>query len=146
MPAPRRNAEGQRRAELARIHILADELGLDREQYEAVIWTHGRVESSALLDSHGRGAVIKHLAAQVARKNGTERTVNGRAPRTLATRPMLRKIEAQLAEAKRAWEYAESLVQRICGKDALEFCSDEELGKIIAALAVDARRNGRRVR
>jgi phage gp16-like protein len=139
MPRPQRNADAQRRAELARIHIQADQLGLSREQYEDVLWAVARVESSKDLDSHGRQAVIKHLQAHLERA-GKATGPQGRPPRTLAQRPQLRKIGALLADARRSWDYAEAMAARMCGKDALEFCDDADLSKIIAALAIDQRR------
>jgi len=127
-----------RARELARIHILKAQLKLDDERYRAVLWVQGRVESAADLDAHGRRAVIAHLQSHL--KPAT--IIDGTPPRTLSSRPLLRKIAAQLGAAQRAWPYAEALGRRLAGKQALEFCSDAELGKIVAALAIDARRRG----
>lgn len=130
-----------RSRELARIHILAGELGLDRSAYEAVLWTIARVESAAKLDDGGRRDVIAHLQ----RLRGQKPRPQGTAPKTVSERPLLRKIAAQLSDAGRAWGYAQALAERIAGKERLEFCSDAELGKIVAALAIDQkRRRGRK--
>ena len=51
----------RRTAELAKIHIGKKQLGMDRQTYEDMLWTQGRVHSSADLDEHGRHQVIKHL-------------------------------------------------------------------------------------
>lgn len=59
-----RRAIGRRAAELARIHIAAKELGLDRDTYEDMLWTLCRVRSAADLDEHGRRLVLDHLRAR----------------------------------------------------------------------------------
>jgi len=54
-----------RRAQLAKIHIGAKQLGLidgeDRDTYEAMLYSVARVRSAADLDSAGRQRVISHL-------------------------------------------------------------------------------------
>ncbi|PCJ88571.1 MAG: hypothetical protein COA54_02305 [Thiotrichaceae bacterium] len=50
-----------RNAELAKIHIGKKQLDMDQQTYENMLWTQGRVHSSADLDEHGRHKVIKHL-------------------------------------------------------------------------------------
>lgn len=127
-----------RTRELARIHCLAKQQGLDRDTYEAMLWTVARVKSARDLDAHGRRAVLAHLQPR-------QPTRFGRTPATLGNRALLRKIEAQLAAAKRPWGYAEALARRIAHKQRLEFCTDAELGKIVAALSYDAARKTREI-
>ena len=129
-----------RNRELARIHILKAQLKLDDESYRNVLWVQGRVDSAADLDQHGRQAVIKHLESHLPPVARRPRRIEGTPPRTLASRPMLRKIAAQLGAADRPWAYGEALAARLAGKQALVFCSDADLRKIIAALAIDAGR------
>ncbi|MDE2468841.1 MAG: DUF1018 domain-containing protein [Bradyrhizobium sp.] len=131
---------GARNRELARIHILAAELKLDRPTYEAVLWTLARVDSAGKLDEGGRRQVIAHLE----RLRGGRARVEGTPPRTLHERPLLKKIAAQLGDAERPWGYAAALAERLCGKERLEFCGDAELGKIVAALAIDQSRRRKR--
>lgn len=135
-------AKNTRTRQLARIHVLAKELGLDRAAYEAVLWTVAGVQSAAELDDHGRRSVIQHLVSRLGH-HGHQRRVAGRQPSSTPQRPLLRKIAAQLKAADRPWEYALALARRLAGKDRLEFCTDAELGKIVAALDYDARRHGR---
>lgn len=131
---------GGRSRELARIHILAADLGLDRGAYEDMLWTVARVDSAGKLDAGGRRAVIVHLE----RLKGRRASPEGTAPNSLGERPLLQKIRAQLADAGRPWGYAAALAERLAGKERLEFCSDAELGKIVAALAIDQKRRSRR--
>ncbi|MDI3260052.1 MAG: DUF1018 domain-containing protein [Sinobacteraceae bacterium] len=161
-PSGPKQAQEWRRRDLARIHILADELGMTREQYEAVLWAVARVTSAAQLDEYGRRRVIGHLKARLPWAPGrprpmsigeiasarmllreAERRARG-IPLTLEQRPLLQKIGALLADARRPWKYAQALAKRIAGKDRLELCSDAELRKIVAALAIDQQRRRRR--
>lgn len=140
-----------RKNELARIHILAGQLGLiadhDDSAYRDMLWTHARVRTAAKLDAAGRKKVLDHLYAL--RRQGS---VQGKRPHHAGTPhnidsadrgPLLRKIEAYLAEAKRPWSYTDSMAKRMFNVDQLAFCSPEQLRKIIAALDYDARRHGR---
>jgi hypothetical protein len=52
-----------RRRELARIHCLKAEVGLDDGTYRDMLWTVARVRSAADLDFAGRQRVIAHLEA-----------------------------------------------------------------------------------
>lgn len=129
-----RSKANARTRELGRIHILAKELGLDRDQYENVIWTIGRQHSSKDLDQHGRQAVITHLAAHAARRKPAQ-AYPGRPHNTDSDkRKALQKIEALLADAGKPWAYAASMARRMYGKDRLEFCGAGELAGIITAL------------
>jgi hypothetical protein len=126
----------QRNRELARIHLLAKQLGLTREQYEAVLWAQqAGCDSAADLDEHGRRKVIEQLEARLA----AGRTVEGTPPRNM-DRPLMRKIRAQLAEGGKPWAYAAGTAKKLCGKSNLDWCSDDELSRVVAALAISAKR------
>ncbi len=133
--------DAQRKKDLARIHVLKAQLNLDREQYEAVLWSIGQVESSAMLDSHGRRRVIEHLQAHVDRAAGIKADPDK--PNNLQARPQLRKIAAQLHAAGRRWAYARAIAQKLYNKPTIEFLDARELSGVIAALAQDAARHGR---
>lgn len=52
-----------RRRDLAAIHCAAKELGLERDAYEAMLYSVARVRSAADLDHAGRRQVLDHLRA-----------------------------------------------------------------------------------
>ena len=131
-----------RRRELARIHILKGELRLTREQYEAVLWTIGRRESAAELDSFQRQAVIRHLKQRLQRETNPELGKDPDRPRNIESSAQLGKIEMQLAAGGYPWSYARAMARRMYSKERIEFCSTEELAGIITALAVNAKRRG----
>ena len=63
----------------------------------------------------------------------------------LSKQAMLEKIEAYLAEAARPWNYAHGMAKKMFQVDRLEFCTADQLHRIIAALEYDARRHGRSI-
>ena len=57
------------------------------------------------------------------------------------------KIEALLADAELHWNYAIGIAKKMFKKEALEFCTESELHRIVAALEYRKKRphNERRV-
>lgn len=85
-----------RRAELAKIHMAAEQLGMDTgdkdegSEYRSMLWTVACVRSAAELDWAGRKKVLDHLKACGA-KLGFEGKPQSRA---LATDPQSKKLRA----------------------------------------------------
>lgn len=136
-----RRTDGRRRAELAKIHLQAKELGLDTDTYRDVLRVVAGVHSARDLDGAGRQRVIRHFNAKLGRN---ERTHRADAPHNLDAKPLLAKIGALLADGGKPWAYADALARRICRRDRLAFCGDAELCKIVAALSYDQQRRQRR--
>lgn len=57
--------------------------------------------------------------------------------------PMLRKIEALLADGKLPWAYADGISKRMFKVERVAFCAPEQLRKIIQALSYYADRRGK---
>lgn len=133
-PAPDR-----RRAELAQIHIAKKQLGLDDETYQQMLYTVARVMTASELDEHGRRRVIEHLRSRGFKNQQPKRSFPGR-PHNCDSNPLLRKIEALLTVGKKPWAYADALAQRMFQVDRVAFCHDEQLHKLVSALAIDRRR------
>lgn len=68
-----RKSPPARNIELAKIHIAAQQLGLDDDTYRDMLWSIGRVRSAKDLDLAGRDAVLKHLVACGFRDTGHQR-------------------------------------------------------------------------
>ena len=141
-------APDHRRRELAMIHIAKSQLGMDDGAYRDMLWTLGRVRSSADLDYAGRQRVLEHL-----RKCGfTPRPPKPERPKDPAwswvnnaaadRQPMLRKIAVMLKDRDREKAYADGIAKHMFGVDLVEFCAPDQLRRIIAALEYDARRRG----
>lgn len=122
---------------LAKIHIGKAQLALDDDSYRALLLSVGGVGSAKNLTAEGASKVLKHMERCGFKPKRAER----RRPRVTAPRAaQLGKIEALLVDAGRSWQYVGGMVKRICKVDAIEFCDDLMLGKLIAALQVDAKR------
>jgi len=141
-------ADQRRKAALAKIHIAKQQLGLDDDTYRALLKSAAGVNSSKDLTTAGIDKVLARLAELGAKFTAPKKS--GRRPHNLnssaSNSKQLAKIEALLAEAKRPWAYVEAMAKRMFGKDALAFCDGKELSGLIAALALDAKRHGRRIK
>ncbi|MYM80558.1 DUF1018 domain-containing protein [Duganella sp. FT50W] len=134
-----KNSEQQRKADLALIHVAKKALQLDDDAYRAILVNVTGKSSSASLNTDERQAVLdrfKKVGFKI-EKNNAGRTKPKAAPQRAQ---LVNKIEAQLADAKRPWAYADGMAKRICGIERIEFCQSEHLVKIIAALSYDAKR------
>lgn len=181
VPAGRKRgteAVEQRKALLAKIHVAKKQLGLTEEEYRALLDGHFGAASAADLGltdlkrlvlvmadygfkpskGHARrgatriSAVAIHNAAEP--HNGyRKKTIPATLEQDdLGREPLMKKIEAQLAEKGRAegtdmpWGYAVAILKRQSGgvTRCFEHATPEQLRGVIAALTRDARRNGRR--
>lgn len=126
-----------RRIELAKIHLGAKQLGMDDTTYRDMLWTVARVRSASLLDKFGRGMVIKHLA----RCGATFNKKGEKRPRPPQSKEALvAKIRAQLISAQRPDSYADSMAKHMFNVDRFEWCTADQLHRIVAALNYDIRR------
>ncbi|TXH74474.1 MAG: regulatory protein GemA [Lysobacteraceae bacterium] len=152
MGKPKDRAVARRRALLAAIHAEAkqrEKFGLDEDAYrdlvERVSGEHGTpVRSAGDCTPRQLEAVLdelRRLGGAPACGAQTGQQWPGRPAGELS--PLLSKIEALLADAGRPWAYATAVARRICKVDRLEWCSDEQLGKVVAALQINADRHGR---
>ena len=144
---PHRDPSMRRRAELARIHLQVQQLGLDEEVYRIFLHRLTGKRSAADLDTRERAIVLDQLSMELGHKR-RRATFPGR-PHNLdspASPPELRKIEAMLAESGKPWAYADALAKRIAKVDSCAFLDATNARKVLAALTYDARRHGRPTR
>lgn len=126
-----------RQAELARIHILTKELGLDHETYGAMLWTVARITSARDADQQQRQAVIEHLRSRGA---GGPR----RGTPSDARAPYVRKIRALLNAADRTDAYAHGMAAHMFKVAQYTWCTPDQLRRLVAALMIDATRRAER--
>jgi phage gp16-like protein len=129
-----------RNASLAKIHIAKKQLGLDDETYRAMLQQHGGVTSAKDLTPLGAAKVLHHLE-----KAGFKPKANpGKRPKPAAGRAALvSKIEAQLTDAGRPWAYVDGMARKMFKVEKVDWLDEEQLGKIVAALAYDAKRRAK---
>lgn len=128
------------------VHVGRRELALDDDTYRALVTdVSGDPARNSSKDLNNR-----ELQLLVDRMKSTGFKVKGsfgRRPIPPASRETLvGKLEAQLAEAGRTWAYADGLAKRICKVDKVDWCTDEQLHKLIAAMYMDATRHKRKAR
>lgn len=138
MPA----TKSDRRADLARIHILAKDAGLTRDDYEALLFTIARVRSAADLDHTGRARVIEHLSTLArSMKPANEWAFIDRA--SADRQPMLRKLLMMCRAPGYGKKYLDGMARQMFGVDVVEFCRPDQLHSIVAALAKHIGRGAR---
>lgn len=140
-----------RRRELAKIHILAVQHGMDtadknpESEYRSMLFTVARVRSAGDLDQAGRLAVLDHLNQRGRRLRPAPSADRAQKPVVAADcQPLVNKIEAQLHAGALPWAYAEAIAEKMFHVKRLEWCRPEQLRKIVAALEYAARRRAKK--
>lgn len=131
---------------LAKIHIAKQQLGLDDETYRALLARVAGVRSAKELNPRQVGAVLREFERLGFQPKPSTRRAGRAKPNPAAERKALvGKIEAQLSEAGRVWAYADAMALRMFKVAQVEWCNPDQLRRLVAALAYDAKRNGRNV-
>ena len=140
----------RRKAELAKIHIGAKAMGLDRDAYEDLLESLTGKRSSAGVDRAGRLKVLDHMRSKgvrFGRPRGKRRRPSGDGDDAGKSR-LLRKIDALLiARGNLPRSYAENILRRMLKhphRTPLEWATPSQLVKVIQALEISQRRRGRR--
>lgn len=140
--------KNQRAADLARIHILASEIWSgDEAAYRDCLQAIANVRSSKDLGHAGRQRVLEHFNNLARRQRGEAARPSTGVPRHVAPdrARLMGKIDRQLAHMGRTRDYLEgSMLKRLTGIDALEFTPPEGLIKVVAALAMQIKRDDAR--
>ncbi|MCC5074323.1 gp16 family protein [Xanthomonas campestris] len=131
-----------RKTQLAKIHLAAKQKGLDEATYRALLVRITGKDSAAKMTAEERALVIAEfvrLGFKDVQRTGRKRQWPGQ-PKNLDEVPMLRKVQALLADAKRPWAYAHNTAKQMYGIDRVEFLNQDQLHRLVAALQVDANR------
>ena len=128
---------------MAKIHIAKKQLGMDDDTYRALLARVAGVRSAKELDPRQVSAVLREFERLGWQPMQSRR--QGRAkPRPARSRKMvMSKVEALLAEAKRPWQYADSMALRMFRVMRVEWLDDDQLQRLMQALIIDAQRHGR---
>lgn len=129
----------RRNQQLSKIHIAKKDLAMDDDSYRAMLARVAGVISAKDLNPRQVGLVLREFE-----RLGWKPKPGRPKPNAAVDRQKLvSKIEAQLAEAGRPWNYADSLAQRLYKVERLEWLDAKQLGGVITALVKDAQRHGR---
>ena len=136
-----------RQSDLAKIHIAKKQLSMDDATYRLMLRNHGGVESAKDLTPAGAAKVLAHLArcgfkpkAGVPPKPASTSIVTPAADR----QALIAKITAQLLDAGRSMAYGDGMAQKMFKVEKLVWLDTEQLRKVVAALAYDAKRRVKR--
>lgn len=137
-------ARDHRNSDLAKIHVAKKELRMSDEDYRAMLWTQGRVTSSAELDHVGRQRVLDHLKACGFKPSQGK---NPKRPSRPTPSPdkikLVRRIRAQLISLNHLPDtYADGIAHQMFGLHFYEWGTPEQLRAITSALAVEQQRKG----
>ncbi len=138
------HADAQRRAQLAGIHVIANRLRLDDATYRALLQRVCGVNSAADLDARGRGKLLDELRRLTG--EGARRT-RSNVPPVMPTsqvreelQAMTAKLGAIAAELGLSWGYLDGMARRMFHIDKAEWCTAEQMHKLLAALSIHQKR------
>lgn len=132
---------------IAKIHIAKKDLGLDDGTYKDVLKRITGKDSSknmtlnelkAVLDDFSRRGFVAKRTAKTAKRHGKKPKAH---QQNQSRQAMIDKIEAILADMGLHWNYAHAMSRNMFGKFQLQFCTDDEMMKVMQAMAVYQRRH-----
>ena len=140
--------EQRRKRDLAAIHASRNQIGMAEDAYRALV---ARVadelklpptDSSGKLNERGRGMVLARLRELGGnRPRSTPVGQHPGKPHNLNREPMLQKIEAQLADMKAPWSYADAIARQMFRVQRVAWLrKPEQLAAVVAALDNEGRK------
>lgn len=129
----------RRRQQLAAIHAGKKQLALEEDTYRDLLQRVTGLRSAANLSEGQRLDVLREM-----RRLGmpeAKRSWPGEpAAEHMQKRPMLGKVRALLADAKRPWAYAHATAEQMYQITRVEWLNDDQLHALVSALQIDANR------
>lgn len=127
-----------RKAMIAKIKIAQKELDMADDAYRAMLVRVTGKDSCAKMAA----AELEQVLAEMRRMGFVPAGKNhGMRPhRRSSADPMMRKIEALLADGGLHWNYAHAMAKRMFGVDQVQWLSDGHMHKLVAALQIAANR------
>ena len=131
------NVQKLRRSLIAKIKIAQKELGLDDATYRAVLL---RVTGKSSCTECGIPE-LERVAEDMRQHGFKPKNSAGRRPnRRDSADQMMRKIEALLLDNGWSWNYAHGTARKMFKVDRVEWLSDGNMHKLVAALQIAANR------
>lgn len=138
-------ARDDRRIQIGRIKAAQKALGLDDGTYRALLQRVTGKSSSTQMTPAERNEVLAEFARLGFKRAAASERGNrfpGR-PANVREVPMLRKVEALLADNKRPWSYAHRIAKKMFHVNRVEWLNAHQLHGLVAALQADANRRRR---
>lgn len=131
------DANDLRRRQLAAIHAAKRDLGMDDDLYRDLLQQHTGKRSAGQLNAKQRAKFLSALKAMGFQRQ-PRKTVGEYPGKPKNMNEMLVKIEAQLADMKLPWSYADAIAKRQFNIDRVAWLKkQEQFSAVIAALYVE---------
>ena len=128
--------KASRNQRIAAIHMGKKQLGLDDDTYRDMLEQVTGKRSAKDITDDDLVKVIQYLD-----QLGFSKRDFGQKPKVkLSKDALIGKIEAHLAENQLHWNYAKGIAKQMFQKEALEFCTENQLWRIVAALEYKKKR------
>lgn len=133
-----------RNRQLAKIHKAKKELALDESTYRALLMRVTGKNSCADMSTAERNLVIADFVRLGFKFEQTDarKAVFAGKPKNM-DEPMLKKVEALLADSRRPWNYAHAMAKQMFSVTRVEWLHHDQLHKLVSAMQVDANRRSK---
>ena len=127
---------------LARIHIGKKELGWDDDTYRDALHKVAGVRSAKHLTIIGAAQVLVYMERCGIPPHQTNPHRAAKPDPARARQRPIDKIEAQLTSLGYGWPYAHGMAKKMFGVERVQWCTPDQLRRIVAALVYHQRRKG----
>lgn len=132
--------EMQMSALTRKIKMAQKQLGLDDGTYRDILKRVTGKDSTTKMSLIEREKIINEFKKLGWKPSAAAKSKHGKKPKVSTDKPsrqaVMDKIEAILTDMGLHWNYAHSIARGMHKKEKLEFCTDEELHKVMQGLAV----------
>lgn len=126
----------------SKIHIARQQLGLDDEAYRAVLARITGQRSSKDLNSRQAGRLLQEFE-RLGWKPKPSSRAKGKPHNAEVLPREIKVIEAQLADMKLPWSYADAIAKQMFQVDRVSWlCKPKQLQAVLAALHVEQEKRG----
>ena len=132
--------EMQMSALTRKIKMAQKQLGLDDGTYRDILKRVTGKDSTTKMSLIEREKIINEFKKLGWKPSAAAKSKHGKKPKVSTDKPsrqaVMDKIEAILTDMGLHWNYAHSIARGMHKKEKLDFCTDEELHKVMQGLAV----------
>lgn len=132
--------EMQMSAMTRKIKMAQKQLGLDDGTYRDILKRVTGKDSTTKMSLIEREQIINEFKKLGWKPSAAAKSKHGKKPRVSTDKPsrqaVMDKIEAILSDMGLHWNYAHGIARGMHKKEKLDFCTDEELHKVMQGLAV----------
>lgn len=130
---------------IQKIHIGKSELKMNQEDYVCFLLETVDKHSCSVMSERELMQVLQAMKQKGFKVKAQKEKIFGKRPTASQSNPyrqqLINKIEAQLTNMNKPWSYVHAICKRSFGINRLQWCSDEQLHKVIQMLAVSAYRH-----